>query len=117
MDIAKGGRPTKSLSQDEVIEIETLGAVLNKTQLAEYFGMTEKTFRAVEERQPEVFTAYRQGKAKAIAFAASKLMNMVKHHNLRAIQFFLKTQAGWTEKNQLEVTAVKTDDSDMVDIN
>ena len=44
-------------------------------------------------------------------------MNMVKHHNLRAIQFFLKTQAGWTEKNQLEVTAVKTDDPDMVDIN
>ena len=43
-------------------------------------------------------------------------MNMVKHHNLRAIQFFLKTQAGWAEKNQLEVTAVKTDDPDMVDI-
>ena len=91
--------------------------MLNKAQLADYFGMSEKTFHAIEERQLEVFTAYRQGKAKAIAFAASKLMNMVKHHNLRAIQFFLKTQAGWTEKNQLEVTAVKTDDPDMVDIN
>ena len=115
--VQKGGRPVKTLTPDQIEEVHELAAVLNKSQLAEYFGMTEKTFRAVEERQPEVFTAYRQGKAKAIAFAASKLMNMVKHHNLRAIQFFLKTQAGWTEKNQLEVTAVKTDDPDMVDIN
>ena len=28
MDIVEGGRPTKSLSQDEVTEIETLGTVL-----------------------------------------------------------------------------------------
>tara|TARA_B100000674_G_scaffold408890_1_gene356292 strand:+ start:14 stop:388 length:375 start_codon:yes stop_codon:yes gene_type:complete len=108
MDIAKGGRPTKSLSQDEVIEIETLGAVLNKTQLAEYFGMTEKTFRAVEERQPEVFTAYRKAKAKAIAKAGSALMKGINRGDMRAIQFFLKTQAGWTEKNHLQLSKVET---------
>tara|TARA_B100000676_G_scaffold279433_1_gene302749 strand:+ start:179 stop:553 length:375 start_codon:yes stop_codon:yes gene_type:complete len=108
MDIAKGGRPTKSLSQDEVTEIETLGAVLNKTQLAEYFGMTEKTFRAVEERQPEVFTAYRKAKAKAIAKAGSALMKGINRGDMRAIQFFLKTQAGWTEKNHLQLSKVET---------
>ncbi len=32
--------------------------------------MTEKTLRAVEERQPEVFTAYRAGKAKTMHEAA-----------------------------------------------
>ena len=48
-------------SQDEVTEIETFHAVLNKTQLSEFFGMTEKTFRAVEERQPSVSIACRNG--------------------------------------------------------
>jgi hypothetical protein len=110
MDIVKGGRPPKSLNQDEITEIETLGAVLNKTQLAEYFGMTEKTFRAVEERQPEVFTAYRKGKAKAIATAGSKLMQLINRNDIRAIQFFLKTQAGWTENNKLEVSATRPED-------
>jgi len=108
MDTVKGGRPTKSLSQDEVTEIETLGAVLNKTQLAEYFGMTEKTFRAVEERQPEVFTAYRKAKAKAIAKAGSALMKGINRGDMRAIQFFLKTQAGWTEKNHLQLSKAET---------
>jgi hypothetical protein len=29
--------------------------------MAAYFGVTEKTFRAIEQRQPEIFTAYRRG--------------------------------------------------------
>ena len=33
---------------------DSLAAVCTKSQMAAYFGMTEKTFRAVEERQPKV---------------------------------------------------------------
>ena len=29
--------------------------------------------------------------------------------DMRAIQFFLKTQAGWSEKNQLQIEAVKNE--------
>ena len=60
--------------------------------------MSERTFHAIEERQPEVFTAYRRGKAKKIAEVAGALMKAVDRGDMSAIQFFLKTQAGWSEK-------------------
>ena len=99
-----GGRPAKVINKEQIAEIEELSALLNKAQLAEYFGMTEKTFRAIEERQPEVFTAYRRGRANKIAQVASQLMKAVNRGDMRAIQFFLKTQAGWTEKSHLELS-------------
>jgi len=109
--VSAGGRPVKTLEQEQLTELETLAGVLNKEQLAEYFGITAKTFRAIEERQPEVFTAYRKGKARTIAKVASALMKAIDRGDMRAIQFFLKTQAGWTEKHALEVSAAEPEDN------
>ena len=109
--VSAGGRPVKTLEQEQLTELETLAGVLNKEQLADYFGMTAKTFREIEKRQPEVFTAYRKGKAKAISKVASALMKAIDRGDMRAIQFFLKTQAGWTEKHALEVSAAEPEDN------
>ena len=98
-----GGRPAKELNEAEISELETLAAILSKEQIAAYFGMTEKTLSAISERQPEVFTAYRRKKAKAVVRVASALMRATEEGDMRAIQFFLKTQAGWTEKRYLEI--------------
>jgi hypothetical protein len=73
--------------------VEALAAVCTKSQMAAYFGMTEKTFRAVEERQPEVSTAYRTGRAKGIANIGSVLYEKALSGDIRAMQFYLKTQA------------------------
>jgi predicted transcriptional regulator len=102
--IDKGGRPEKYLAENDVIQIEALAAMCTKGQIADYFGMTEKTFRAIEHRQPEVFTAYRKGKARAIAEVGSALYQKALDGDIRAMQFYLKTQAGWTEKHALEVS-------------
>ncbi len=67
-----------------------------------YFGVTEKTFRAIEQRQPEVFTAYRRGRARAIADIGSTLYRKAPEGDIRAMQFYLKTQARWSEKRYLE---------------
>ena len=101
--IDKGGRPTKHLSENDVIQIEALAAMCTKGQIADYFGMTEKTFRAIEQRQPEVFTAYRRGKARAIAEVGSALYQKALDGDIRAMQFYLKTQAGWSEKTSVEL--------------
>ncbi len=98
-----GGRPAKELNEAEISELETLAAILSKEQIAAYFGMTEKTLSAISERRPEVFTAYRRGKAEAVVRVASALMRATEEGDMRAIQFFLKTQAGWTEKRYLEI--------------
>ena len=102
--INTGGRPIKELTEIDAIQTEALAAVCTKAQIAEYFGMTEKTFRAVEERQPEVSTAYRTGRAKAIANVGSVLYEKALSGDIRAVQFFLKTQGGWTETSHVELS-------------
>ena len=63
--------------------------------------------RAIEERQPEVSTAYSKGKGKAMAIAdvATSLYEQAKNGNIQAAKFYLKTQAGWREHETTTVTA------------
>jgi hypothetical protein len=98
-----GGRPVISLSEDQINEISALASVLTKGQLADYYGMSENTFRAVEERQPEVFEAYKKGRARAISTVAGNLIKQAANGNTSAAIFYLKTQAGWKEQ---EPTAI-----------
>lgn len=100
----KGGRPLKKLTERDIIQVEALAAVCTKSQVARHFDMTEKTFRAVEERQPEVFTAYRKGRARAIAEVGSALLEKALSGDIRAMQFYLKTRAGWSEKSVTELS-------------
>ena len=110
--INTGGRPIKELTEIDAIQVEALAAVCTKSQMAAYFGMTEKTFRAVEKRQPEVSTAYRIGRAKAIANIGSVLYEKALGGDIKAVQFYLKTQAGWTEKHALELSKAEKEVDD-----
>ena len=103
MKITKGGRPVRVLAETDITKLEALARVLTKSQLADYFGMTEKTLRAIEGRQPEVSTAYRKGKAMAIADVAGSLYEQAKNGNMQAAKFYLKTQAGWREDSPVEL--------------
>jgi len=95
-----GGRPKVVFDEGQVAQVEALAAVLSKKQIADYFGIDENTFRAVEERQTEVFQAYQKGRGKAIAGVASNLIAQARKGNVSAAIFYLKTQAGWREDNQ-----------------
>jgi|TARA_B110000483_G_scaffold120977_1_gene146015 hypothetical protein len=112
MEIVKGGRPVKVLTETDVTKLEALACVLTKSQVADYFGMTEKTLRAVEERQPEVNTAYRKGKAMAIASVATSLYDQAMAGNFYAMKFYLQTQAGWSEKRALDLDIRPAEDRD-----
>jgi len=94
-----GGRPPVVFTDEQIIELQALSAVLNKSQVADYFGITEKTLREVEKRQPEVNTAYKKGKVKQIASMGSNLVKLAKSGNVSANIFYLKTQGGWKEQD------------------
>jgi len=81
----------------QVIELEALAAVLTKAQIADFFDITEKTLRAIEERQPEVFTAYKKGRVKQISSMGTNLVKLATDGNVAANIFYLKTQGGWKE--------------------
>ena len=104
MSESQNGRPPAVLSPKQVDQVEALAAVCTKAQMAAYFGVTEKTLRAIEERQPEVFTAYSRGRARAVADIGSILYQKALDGDIRAMQFYLKTQAGWSEKRHLELS-------------
>ena len=92
-----GGRPVVELTAEQVIELRALAAVLNKSQVADYFGISENTLRAIEKRQPEVSAAYKKGRVNQIAGMGSNLIQLAKKGNVTANIFYLKTQAGWKE--------------------
>ena len=113
-----GGRPPVVFDEAQTAQVEALAAVLSKGQMADYFGISETTLRQIEERQPEVFEAYKRGKAKAIGNVAKNLIQQAQTGNIAAAIFYLKTQAGWKESKeeerelpQINIT-VKTDGTD-----
>ncbi len=99
-----GGRPLVVFDEKQIIQVESLAAVLNKTQLADYFSIGETTLREIEQRQPEVSEAYKRGKSKAIGNVAKNLISQAQAGNVSAAIFYLKTQAGWKETQVNEIT-------------
>ena len=99
-----GGRPLVVFDEKQIIQVESLAAVLNKTQLADYFSIGETTLREIEQRQPEVSEAYKRGKSKAIGNVAKNLIAQAQAGNVSAAIFYLKTQAGWKETQVNEIT-------------
>lgn len=83
-------------------EVETLAALLNQDQIADYFGIARNTFRAICERHEEVLARYKRGKAKAIAHVANGLLQRARAGDTTSSIFYLKTQGGWRETSNLE---------------
>lgn len=95
-------RPRIELTEEQVREVETLAALLNQDQIADYFGIARNTFRAICDRDEEVFARYKKGKAKAIAHVANGLLQKARSGCTTSSIFYLKTQAGWRETSAIE---------------
>lgn len=95
-------RPKRTLTLDQVREVETLAALLNQDQIADYFGIARNTFRAICDRDPEVLARYKKGKTKAIAHVANGLLQRARNGDTASSIFYLKTQAGWRETSNIE---------------
>lgn len=101
----KGGRPKTVLTQKQIEEVELLARYLTIEQLVEHLGIGESTFLDIREREPEVFKAYKKGKSKAIVDIGSSLYSKARDGDTTSQIFYLKTQAGWSEKQYFDVTS------------
>ena len=102
----KGGRPLVVLSDEQIKEVEELAANMTIQQIANYFGMGETTFYEIKNRVAEVAEAYKKGKSKGIKEATNLLWINMKAGDTTSIIFYLKTQAGWNEKQLVEAKDV-----------
>lgn len=91
-------RPRKTLTPDQINQIEALASVLTQEQIADYLGVSRSTFNLILSRDEKVLRQYKKGKAKAIASIAGNLVNKARKGDTTAAIFYLKTQAGWKEQ-------------------
>jgi hypothetical protein len=100
----KGGQPKKELTLEDATIVEALSAFLTCEQIADYFGINVDTFNEIRKRQPEILRAYKKGKAKAIMLMANNLVTKANEGDSACIMFYLKTQAGWREKQDINLS-------------
>ena len=100
-----GGRILTVITEDQLQQIEKLASVLSKQQIADYLGIGRTTFYDIEQRQPEVLEHYNRGKAKAIGSVARGLLQKAQSGDTPSTIFYLKTQAGWKEKQDINHTS------------
>lgn len=100
-----GGQPKKLLTEEQIIQVEALAAYLSKEQIAAYMGIAKATWYEIEKRQPDVLERYEKGKAKVVGAVAQSLIQKARDGDNTAAIFYLKTQAGWKEKQELDITS------------
>jgi len=103
------GRPRIEFDERDVANIEKLAAVLNQQQLAGFLGCSERTLQDRIANDPEISAAYQRGRSNAIANVGTALLKDALAGNTTAQIFYLKTQARWSEKQEMELSgAVQT---------
>lgn len=110
------GRKPIEFDDKQIAQVEALASVLSVEQIADYFGIGKRTFYALMERQPEILERYKKGKAKAIGSVAQGLLQQAQSGNLTAIIFYLKTQAGWKETQQVDNVLINGTDNQTIKI-
>ena len=99
------GRPAIHLTDAQRAEVETLAAVLNAEQIADFLGIGRTTFFALMNRDPDLSERYKRGKARAVGAVAQSLVTKARAGNVTAMIFFLKTQGGWRETLEVATPA------------
>ena len=92
-------KPPKILDNEQLEQLEALSSFLTIPQIADYFMIGARTFNRIIDRQPEAMARYKKGKSRAIVNVAKSLMSQIRDGEVAATIFFLKTQAGWSERN------------------
>ncbi len=88
-------------------ELASLG--LTQEQIAGCLGISERTLYNRKRESEELSIAIERGTARGIEQIANALFESALGGNITAMIFFLKTRAGWSEKQYLEYTAKKED--------
>lgn len=93
-------KKTKPKIEINLQHVETLAANgLTQQQIADSLGISVSTIESRLRESEEFKDAIKKGKAKGVAVIANQLFEKAKSGDTTSMIFFLKTQAGWKEKN------------------
>jgi hypothetical protein len=98
------GRAKKEISPQQVRQIERLAAIMPMYQICDFFGISEQTLRRRMMEDPEIKAAYARGRATAHAELGGTLLDRARGGCTKSLEFYLRTQAGWSEKSHVDIT-------------
>lgn len=95
--------PPKLINLDMKL-IETLaGKGLTERQIGQYCGYCQNHWNTLRRKNPDINAAIDKGRAKMIVKVADALIdNAIEEKNVTAQIFFLKAQAGWSDKVEIK---------------
>lgn len=94
-------RAKKEFDPKQVEKLAGFG--LTQEQIADWFGVSDRTLRNRLSEDDDLVSAYKTGRAKRLADVTEKLADLIDKGDRAAIFFYLKTQAGWKETDIHEV--------------
>jgi len=97
------GRPAVEFDVDTVRRLAGYG--LTQDQIADFHGCTDRTLINHLKRDDALLSAYKEGKGRALHRATQKLHELIEQGDRAAIFFYLKTQGGWSETSNVDVTS------------
>lgn len=100
----KGGHYPVGLDLAQIKKMEEIAPSMTMPQIADYFSIDEKTFKRIRERQPEVESAYKRARTKGLEKATGKLWEHINNDDKASLIFYLKTQWGWKEKQDINLS-------------
>lgn len=95
-------RPRKNITKKQLTQLEALAAFLTQDQIADYFGIAERTLRKRINDDPAVCAAYKKGRVQVLVGIAQGVINRAKKGDNACAFFYLKTQGGWKETSAHE---------------
>lgn len=106
------GRPAFEFTEKQIGKVEDLAAVMKQAEIADFFGISDRTLRRTFLRDERVMAAYRRGRARAVARLGTDVLRDARgltpgisdREQRKAREFYLRTQAGWSEKAALELS-------------
>lgn len=95
--------PPKLINLDMKL-VETLaGKGLTEKQIGQYCGYCQSHWNTLRRKNPDINAAIDRGRAKMIVKVADALIdNAIEEKNVTAQIFFLKAQAGWSDKVEIK---------------
>lgn len=95
--------PPKLINLDMKL-VETLaGKGLTEKQIGQYCGYCQTHWNTLRRKNPDINAAIDRGRAKMIVKVADALIdNAIEEKNVTAQIFFLKAQAGWSDKVEIK---------------
>ena len=87
----------------DVSDLERFGINgITMEQMGDYYGISKQRVSQIFDECPELKIAYNRGVALGADKATASLMNLVEKGNVVATLFYLKSRAGWVEKQHVK---------------